>query len=166
MVVLPPCKYPLFGDGAFALKTNLLKPYPKETIRQSQGIFNYRLSRARHIIENCFGIAASRFRIFRRPIIAEVETAVGITKAVVALHNYLMYNKSQAYYPTGYVDCDMQQGRRPGDWRMTIAGDSELRPVARIGSNNYTRNAKEVRDDFRDFFSSSAGEVPRQWNIL
>lgn len=42
------------------------------------------------MIENSFGIVAARFRVFRRPIIAQVETANLITKAVVALHNSLM----------------------------------------------------------------------------
>ena len=68
-----------------------------------------------------------------------------------------MYNKSQGCCPIGYVHCDIQQGRTPGDWNTTIAGDSGLRQVARIQSNNYTRNAKEVRDDFR-YFSPGRGK--------
>ena len=52
-------------------------------------VFSCRLSRARRIIENCFGYAAARFRIFGRPIIAHDEKVIAITEAVVSLHNCL-----------------------------------------------------------------------------
>ena len=56
-------------------------------------VFNYRLSRARRIVENVFGILATRFRIFRRPIIANVDTVTRITKAVLALRNFRMFDR-------------------------------------------------------------------------
>ena len=86
--------YVFVGDDAFGLKTHMMKPYPLQNLSLEERIFNYRLSRARRAIENVFGIATSRFRIFRRPIIAKVEKVVSITKAVVALHNYLISLKS------------------------------------------------------------------------
>jgi len=48
-----------------------------------------RLSRSTHTIENTFGIMSSKWRIFRRPIIASKKTANAIIKAVVVLHNYI-----------------------------------------------------------------------------
>ena len=41
------------------------------------------------MIENTFGILALRWRIFRRPIIADPERVVAYTKAAIALHNFL-----------------------------------------------------------------------------
>ena len=84
-------------------------------------IFNYRLSRARRIIENTFGILAARFRIFRRPILSCLETVENIIKACVALHNYLMANKkfgeTNSYCPNGFINQDVQ---RNGEWREIV----------------------------------------------
>ena len=85
--------YVFVRDEAFPLKVNIMKPYPAAALGFKEQIYNYRLSRARRIIENCFGIAASQFRIFRRPIIAKVDTVVKVTKAVVALHNFCMIKR-------------------------------------------------------------------------
>ena len=82
--------YVFEGDDAFGLKRHLMKPYPSTKLSIDKCIFNYRLSRARRVIENIFGIAASRFRVFHRPISASVGKVKEITKAVVALHNFLM----------------------------------------------------------------------------
>ena len=77
--VLP---YVFIGDDAFPLGTNLMKPYPRHNLDDpSKLISYYRFSRARRIIENSFVILAARFRIFRRPIHAKVETVQNITKA-------------------------------------------------------------------------------------
>ena len=71
--------YVLVGDEAFQLQQNLIKSYPREVLGIRERIFNYRLSRARHIIKNTFGIAAARFQIFRRPIHASVDMVVNVT---------------------------------------------------------------------------------------
>ena len=78
------------GDDAFGLKANMMKSYPSQNRTLEEKVFDYRLSRARRIIENSFGIATARFRIFRRPMNAKVSTAKSVTKAVVGLHSFLM----------------------------------------------------------------------------
>ncbi len=52
--------YYLVGDNAFAMKTWLLKPYPHHKQVDDERLFNYRLSRARRVVECTFGILAQR----------------------------------------------------------------------------------------------------------
>ena len=60
----------IVGDEAFPLKTYLTRPYPGS---QSKGgnetsIFNYRLSKARRVVENAFGILSQKFQICQRTL--------------------------------------------------------------------------------------------------
>lgn len=50
----------LLGDDAFTLKPWLMKPYPSRSLSHDQRVFNYRLSRARRVVENAFGILANK----------------------------------------------------------------------------------------------------------
>lgn len=69
-----PEKCVIIGDDAFPLRTNLLKPYSKTGLNNYEMIFNYRLSRARRVVENAFGILVWRFRIFSKPIDLQPKT--------------------------------------------------------------------------------------------
>ena len=77
--------YVFVTDDAFQVKEYMLN-----MLNIEKRVFDFCLSRVRRIIENSFDILAARFRIFRRPINDQVKTVCSITKAAVALHNYLM----------------------------------------------------------------------------
>ena len=94
------------GDAAFPLRTDMMRPYPGQNLQDPEAVFNYRLSRCRRVIENSFGILAARWRIFRRPIIASPENAVILTKAAIALHNFLQTTESAVYCLPGYTDAE------------------------------------------------------------
>ena len=92
------------GDNAFPLQTNLLKPFSHRNLTQKEKIFNYRLSRARRVVENAFGILAARFCIFMRSIDLKVDTTAELVKAASAIHNWLRMTSSRQYFSPGNVD--------------------------------------------------------------
>ena len=54
------------ADDAFPMKTWMMKPYSHQSQIAEELIFSYRLSRARRIVENAFGLLQSRLRVFIR----------------------------------------------------------------------------------------------------
>lgn len=53
-----------------------MKPYPSRQLDLSKRVFNlYTLFKTRRVVENVFGILASRFRVFNRTIDIEPERA-------------------------------------------------------------------------------------------
>ncbi|XP_050300320.1 uncharacterized protein LOC126738889 [Anthonomus grandis grandis] len=79
----------IVGDDAFPIKPYLLKPYSKRNLTQEEKIFNYRLSRARRISKNAFGILVSKFKVFKRPIELKPEKVDKVVMACCYLHNWL-----------------------------------------------------------------------------
>ncbi|XP_065641181.1 uncharacterized protein LOC124807037 [Hydra vulgaris] len=151
--------YVFVADDTFGLKRHMMKPYAFKNLLTDKLIFNYRLSRARRVVENAFGIASSRFRVFHKPIIAIVENVIAKTKAVVALHNFLMtenVNNNISYCPLNFVDQDGPNGIQLGDWRKEVPSVNGL-VVINNTSNNYSDTAKKVRDSFKEFFNQEAG---------
>ncbi|KAJ8931376.1 hypothetical protein NQ314_015721 [Rhamnusium bicolor] len=85
------CPFPMFfvADEAFALRQEIMKPYPQRTLNNAKRIFNYRLSRARKSVECAFGMLCSKFRVFHTPIACNVDKAENIVKATCVLHNFI-----------------------------------------------------------------------------
>jgi hypothetical protein len=81
----------IVGDEAFPLKTYLMRPYPGSQSKgdNKKSIFNYRLSRARRVVENAFGILSQKFQICQRTLQSLPENADNIIFATCILHNYL-----------------------------------------------------------------------------
>lgn len=54
------------GDEGFAIETYLMRPFPKNQVENNgeKSNFNKRLSSARRIVENAFGILAQKWRVF------------------------------------------------------------------------------------------------------
>ena len=79
------------GDKAFPLKKYLLGSYPGVSARndESKQIYNYRLSGARRVVENDFGVLTQKFGLFYGPIQLSPENADKVVLAACVLHSYL-----------------------------------------------------------------------------
>ena len=80
--------YYLLRDEIFPLNTWLMKPFPSD-LPEAEQMYNYRHSKARLHIENAFGILASRWRIFQRPMIGNVRNIQFWVLSSICLHTYI-----------------------------------------------------------------------------
>ena len=162
--------YFFVGDEAFALKTWMQRPYPGKNLLEANRIFNYRLSRARRVIENSFGILVARWRIYHRPIQTSVETAENIVKATVCLHNYLRQTNTASYCPSGFLDNEDSTGQiQPGEWRQIVAqcgSNGALKPLASARGARHPKDAMKTREILKEYVNSDCGSVSWQWDYV
>lgn len=141
--------YMLVADDAFPLKTYIQKPYSQSGLTTEKRIFNYRLSRARRIVENAFGILSNRFRVFMTPMKLAPEKVEVIVLACCSLHNFLRSRSRSCsiYMPHGSTDEEDLETHRvtPGHWRQG-AEPQGWTPMDKQGSNHHSTRAKEIRD--------------------
>ena len=108
------------GDYAFSLTTTLMKPYPQRLLDKPKRIFNYRLKRARRVVENAFGILACRFRVFLTTIRLQPEKETYLILAGCCLHNFLVETNKHTYTSA----CDVENANHnvtPRSWRSDQA---------------------------------------------
>lgn len=162
-------KVPFFfvADDAFQLSKNMMKPYPGRNLNKTRKVFNYRISRARRMIENSFGILVSRWRVFRKPICMHPEAADKIVMATICLHNYLKTINdqkpaiNQTYCPALFVDTELSNGNIvPGQWRQDeTSAVGSIRPTP---AHRATVEAHRQRDCIADYLLTPAGAVKWQ----
>ena len=154
--------YMIVADDAFPLKPYIMKPFANRNLTSEERIFNYRLSRARRIVENAFGILASRFRVFLTTIPLTPENTEKVVLASCALHNFLQA-RSTRYASTGFVDVEKEDGTVDmGVWRDETQG---MEPLRLQQGNRYTLEAKEVRAKLCNYFNNY-GQVSWQNNYI
>ncbi|TKR73176.1 hypothetical protein L596_020516 [Steinernema carpocapsae] len=85
----PELPYFFLGDGGFPLGRRIMKPFSGAT-RPEEAVFNFRLSHARNVIENAFGILAAKWRILLAPIETDVNFSSKIVASCIHLHNFVM----------------------------------------------------------------------------
>ena len=74
-----------------------MKPYPHQGLSREKRIVNYRLSRARRIVENAFEILANRFRVFMTIIHLYPDNIESLILASCVLHNYHRTKSADRY---------------------------------------------------------------------
>lgn len=129
----------IVADDAFALKSYLMKPYNFRGQDRTELIFNYRLSRARRIVESSFGIAAARFRVLRTTIELSEQNVILCVLAICAMHNWLMS-----------IDSSFSEDIEP------LLNETNIN-VNR--NERATNDAKNIRELFKQYFNSDEGAV-------
>lgn len=144
-VILP---HVVLGDEAFPLMENLMKPYPRSQslVDHSKAIFNYRLSRARRIVENAFGILTHRFGIYNTPIHLNSDTLEYAVTATCIIHNLL-------------ADAKVPPKRKTNDEVI------DLEDIQPFDDSESTKEPTEIRNKFREYFNS-VGQVSWQNYII
>ena len=142
----------IVGDEAFPSLENLLRPFPGTNLADDERIFNYRLSRARRISENAFGILVNRWRLYHRKVPLQPENVDAVVKATCVLHNMLQKRGTPVPRPP-----------QPTDEIYRI-DDGILRQLERVG-HRQKKDALGVRNAFKDYFMSNAGAVPWQHQL-
>jgi hypothetical protein len=132
----------------------------------AERIFNYRLSRARRIVENAFGILAARWRIFHRTIEQHPSTVDDIVKATCVLHNLLQLDTARRQQQLKQTSVSATANPPV---RSLPAGVVDINPgfqsLQRMGCRA-SKSAFAVRDKYRDYFMSEDGAVPWQSQVL
>ena len=159
----PAIPFYFVGDDAFSLTKTIMKPYPNRGQTEEKKISNYRLSRARRVSENAFGILSSRFRVNHTTPNVKPESATSIVHATLMLHNYLLTKCPNEYVPTGSMDVQSEDGEIvDGSWRQEATGNMEN---LTIPGSNHPQNATEMRDCLSQYVNG-IGQVPWQWKVL
>ncbi|XP_072254366.1 uncharacterized protein [Pyxicephalus adspersus] len=136
-----PMPYVFVADEAFGLSETILRPYPTRNITPIRKIFNYRLIRARRMIDGAFGILASKWRVFYAPIQLEANFVEDIIKAACVLHNVVLLRD-------GFVfEHILSNPLHDVSW-STVRGPA---------------SGMLVRNTFADHFMSPQGEIPFQY---
>lgn len=162
-----PMPFTLIADDAFALRPNLMKPYSQRGLTMVKRVFNYRLSRARRIIENVFGIMSARFRILRKPINLNADKTKKVVLACCVLHNYLMITNKNKYASSTAFDRYNENGELlPGDWRKECdETQSTMFSLQAAVQPAALTSAKEIQDEFASYFVEE-GELEWQYQQI
>lgn len=151
------------GDAAFALAPWLQKPYPQRGTTRSERLFNYRLSRARRVVENGFGILTVQWRCLTVPMGLAPENASKVVSSCVTLHN-LIRERRGAPQP-GEVD---QGDQNNGAWRQgrVLRNNRNLAGARQSSVTQRYRDSVATRDYLRRFYTSPEGAVRWQDRIF
>lgn len=154
--------YFIVGDDAFSLHKHMMKPYSGRFLPDPQRVYNYRLSRARRVVENVFGITANRWRCLLGCLQQEPDQAICIVEGCLTLHNILRTRLPRLHLAE--VDTEDDLGNvTPGTWR-DVANLQDADIDANRGRPN--EEARAIRNYLREYYNSDIGRVPWQDRVL
>ena len=155
--------YFFVGDDAFALRPTMMKPFSLRGLTRDERILNYRLSRARRVVENAFGILANRFQVLLTTMQHHPETVKFIVKACIILHNIMRTRYPALQNQQLDVPENDNVNFEPGAWRE---GRNLQDTVVARGPNTASRKGKKQRNLLKHWVNSPVGAVPWQDNMI
>lgn len=132
--------------------------FDRRNLDHDKRIFNYRLSRARRIVENAFGRMAAIWRIFYTRIPLSPDKADSLVMACCALQNYVLKHRTLAY------STDTDAYVMDGTWRAEAAARGGMRRLRVVGGN-VAREPQVVRERFKNYFMNE-GAVDWQERMI
>ena len=91
--------YFILRDDTFPLRFWLMKPSCCRTLDINELVYNFWISRWRKVVENAFGILASRFWVQQCMIQQEPGMVMCAIMACVVLHNLLWTGYGRGHFP-------------------------------------------------------------------
>ncbi|KAJ8977799.1 hypothetical protein NQ317_000055 [Molorchus minor] len=140
----------LWETEAFPLHKNIKRPYPGTRTRhdETKAIFNYRLSRARRLSENVFGILTQKFRVYQRRLQMSPEH---IDNLIVV-------------YITSFGGDSRTTEIDVGDNSIQTSHVSTIQDLRNVGGKA-TEEALYIREEFRNYFCAT-GAVGWQMDMV
>lgn len=126
------------ADEAFTLMENLLKTFSAKTLTDERQKFNYRLSRARRVIENTFAILM--YKVLKSWINLRTINVENVMACCV-LHNFLLKNSAEKYTPQDAIDTESPNLHETQDGPRT--GDTNIASLAKEQNRNVSERLKE-----------------------
>lgn len=134
------------GDEAFPLSQNIMRPFPGGQVSHDpeKKIYNYRLSRARRIVESAFGIMQQKFEIFQKRIRIQPKYLNNIILACTCLHNYMLDDIPE---------------------NISLPRDSILQNLLETSQTD-DEEPLTIRNIFKNYFNSTNGSVYWQNDMI
>ena len=151
--------YPMIlGDGAFPFRPWLMKPFSNAKLSQSERYFNYRLSRARMVVEGAFGLLKGRWRILYRKCESKKDSVKWFALACIVLHNICFDHNDVAQRNWDLSNDCQTNGRRPHQLVRDILQMSQCRNIP-----DNSHQAGKIRNALKTkFWHERMGRSPVQ----
>ena len=149
-IKLPGRRAPKAATTRLPCHCHLMKLFSHPVLSDQQ-IFNYRLSRARRIVDSCFGILVARFQVFKSEIAMGIATTtIDTTLAACRLYNIMRQKHGANSTPPHLVDSeDVNYKVMYGPLRRDPHRMAALRPCR---THNAPVATKGMRDNIAKYF--------------
>ena len=130
--------YHLLGDPAYPLLRWLMKGFPDTgNLTRTEKLFNYRLSKARVVVEHTYGRLKGRWRCLLKRLDIATESVPGLVGACCVLHNM----------------CEMLGDRFDQDWLEGIGARESTRTSDSSTTSHSKASAVRIRKAFITYFA-------------